>query len=142
MPCGRGGTSPWRCRSVEVQSLRDKMGSHLVPCFPKNCQRIPFYRIPIFAFFPCSRFRFPFRLMLRIFCSNPPHLTTFEAFGDQTFPIEFPFSWQNACFLFWSRFPFYRIPILSRRDCSGRRPGIVHFRKHNVFKGKNGFITT
>ena len=28
--------------------------------------------------------------------------------------IEFPFSWQNACFLFWSRFPFVRNPICSR----------------------------
>ena len=31
--------------------------------------------------------------------------------------FEFPFSWQNACFLFWSRFPFVRNPICSRRYC-------------------------
>ena len=39
--------------------------------------------------------------------------------------IEFPFSQYFACFQFGDRFPFYRIPILSRRDCTGTTSGLT-----------------
>ena len=103
--------------NTEIQYVRDKMGTHFDPnCkhFYQNSHFIefPFYRIPILP----RKNSNAFQLFSIPISRKTSVLVSKSLLFDKLFIKIFPFSWKLSNLP--AEFPFYRIPILPRKNSS------------------------